>query len=157
MAKLPEPFYAGLQPIEAALSEGRNYHARILVAEALKAGAERPEEAFALIKEALDALSEGRTEDVHWLLVMALSVPTTSPKIQHLAADMLTRPKRGRGRPSKTYPELWIEIGEYINLLRSDGHSRESAIQEAVDHFGYGETHVKTCLKIYDEGKRAGQ
>jgi hypothetical protein len=100
------------------------------------------------------ALSEGRDADARRLLVEVLKAGKADRVVQRIAADLISPPKRKRGRRS-TLPKHWLDIAEDFEARRGAGTRYEDALRETSEKFGYGETHVRSCVAMFDEAREA--
>ncbi|OQM77558.1 hypothetical protein [Manganibacter manganicus] len=102
------------------------------------------------------AIAEGRTKDAERLTYDILNAGNADKVVQKIAADMIRRHKRPRGR-KKSLPQFWLQIGEQFSWLRSDGVKYEDALRQVADEFGYSETHVRKAIKEYDDAREASE
>lgn len=100
------------------------------------------------------ALAEGRAEDAKRMIVDLLRQGNADRVVQAIAADLIKPPKRKPGR-QKALPQFWFEIAEEFDSLRDGGASYEDALTKTAQKFGYSETHVRNCLRVFDEAKQA--
>jgi hypothetical protein len=100
------------------------------------------------------ALSEGRDSDAEDLIVKILRAGNADEVVQGLAADMIARPPRKRGR-RRTLPKQWLDIASEYHHQRSNRLTYEAAMQVVTDEFKCSETHVRNCVREYDEAKAA--
>ena len=99
-------------------------------------------------------MAEGREGDARRLLIDILRAGNADRIVQRLAADMLDAPPKKRGRPKASLPMHWFEIAEeFHRARRSTGY--EAAILAVSEKFVCSETHVRNCVRVYDEAKAA--
>ena len=101
-----------------------------------------------------EAIREGRTEDAKRLICEILRAGNADSVVQGLAANMITPPKRGRGRPA-TEPQHWFDIGTEFHHLRSSGWKYEDVMVELERRFGYADATLRKAIAYYESAKAA--
>jgi len=74
----------------------------------------------------------------------------SAPAFLSLVADLLDKPKKGRGRP-KTTPERWYEIGLSYHSLRGEGLTYEDAVQRLVESKHASASKIERTLRYFAE------
>lgn len=100
------------------------------------------------------ALSEARDADAERLVCEILRSGKADHVVQALAADMIMRVKRPRGR-RKALRHFWREIGEQFTQLRADDVKYEDALRQVAEKFGYSESHCRNAIRDYEEVMQA--
>jgi hypothetical protein len=109
--------------------------------------------------EVRSALEEGRLADAKRIAAAHLrSGEELSQEFRGIVAGMIdAKPaKRAVGLKRKVYPPHWVGIGNDFEELRAEKVSINQAEKRLAKKYGYSVTSIRTALRCYAKGLKAG-
>ncbi|WP_150973086.1 hypothetical protein [Aureimonas leprariae] len=96
-------------------------------------------------------LSSRRREDAVAAAQQHLRNGYSSRDFLRLVADLLEPPRKGKRGPKPSPPALWMERGEAVERLRSEGMTYEKAIDRVAFEMGSSPSTIGRACRYYNE------